>query len=72
MFLSKRLAELERENNDVERQNFTLQNKLNQSLSEKEQMRQQINVLKNQLRIANEMNSDISLRAHINNQYGIG
>ena len=72
MFLSKRVAELEKTNNELERHDKTTQNRLNLALSEKEQLKQQINQLKTQLKITNEMSSDITLRSHIHAQYGIG
>ena len=40
MFLSKRLAELERTHNDLDSKNQLLNNKLNLALTEKEQLKQ--------------------------------
>lgn len=65
MFLSKRVAELEKQNIEMEKHNFNLQNKLNFALSDKEQLKLQINQLKNQLKITNEISGDINLRSHI-------
>lgn len=72
MFLSKKMAELERSHNELEKLNYTLNNKLNLALTEKEQLKQQISTLKNQLKITNEMSGEINLRNHIQDKYGIG
>ena len=65
MFLSKRLAESERLNHEQEKHNQNVQNKLNLALSEKEQLKMQVNQLKLQLKLTNEMSSEINLRSHI-------
>lgn len=65
MFLSKRLAESERLNHEQEKHNQNVQNKLNLALSEKEQLKKQVNQLKLQLKLTNEMSSEINLRSHI-------
>jgi len=46
IFLSKRLAEFEKKNVELEKLNYSLQNKVNLALSEKEQMKLEINNLK--------------------------
>lgn len=71
MFLSKRLAELERTHNDLDSKNQLLNNKLNLALTEKEQLKQQISTLKNQLKITNEMSGEINLRNHISDKFGL-
>jgi len=47
MFLSKRIAEFEKKNCELEKHNFNLQNKLGLALSEKEQLKLNNNQLKN-------------------------
>ena len=46
MFLSKRVAELERINTEQQNLKNNIQNKLNQALSEKESMKSQISQLR--------------------------
>jgi len=68
LFLSKRSAELERKNTELAKTNQNFQNRLNQALQEKEGLKLQISNLKNQLRLTNEMSSDVNLRNHISTQ----
>lgn len=72
LFLSKRVAELEKTNQEQVKLTFNLQNKLNLALSEKEHQRQQIAQLKHQLKVTNEMTADINLRSHIQATYSLG
>ena len=65
MFLSKRITELEKINKELDTQNTKIQNRLKMALNDKEQMKQQINQLKNQLKLTNEASRDINLRAAI-------
>jgi predicted nuclease with TOPRIM domain len=68
MFLKRRVAELERTNNELGNQNSVINNKLKASLSEKEQMKLQISQLRNQVKLLNEMSSDLTMKNAIHAQ----
>ena len=62
MFLKRRVAELEKSNNEIGNQNTVINNKLKASLTEKEQMKQLISQLRNQVKLLNEMSSDLTMK----------
>lgn len=68
MFLKRRVAELEKTNNELGNQNTVINNKLKASLSEKEQMKLQISQLRNQVKLLNEMSSDLTMKNAIHAQ----
>lgn len=68
MFLKRRVAELEKASNELGNQNTVITNKLKASLSEKEQMKLQISQLRNQVKLLNEMSSDLTMKNAIHAQ----
>lgn len=68
MFLKRRVAELEKASNELGNQNTVINNKLKASLSEKEQMKLQISQLRNQVKLLNEMSSDLTMKNAIHAQ----
>lgn len=68
MFLKRRVAELEKSNNELGNQVTVINNKLKASLTEKEQMKQLISQLKSQIKILNEMSSDLNMKNAIHSQ----
>ena len=68
MFLSKRVAEFEKEILRLQKSNQFIQNQLNLSVSEKEQMKLKMNQLRNQIKHQEQVVNDLNVRNQMLNQ----
>lgn len=71
MFQKKRVAQLEKDIQELDNSKLLVENKLKMALQEKEQQKSVVSQLRSQLKVLNDLNKDISMRNAIQNTYNL-